>query len=158
MITYTPIGVIHSPFKEAKGTPIQFSSAGKNDGKIEIFPDYIEGLEDLNDFSHIILIYDFHRAKRSSLKVIPFMDTEERGVFATRAPRRPNPIGFSVVQLNKIENSILYISGLDILDGTPLLDIKPFVSDFDNIKATKKGWLDKNVNKLPETNDDGRFT
>jgi len=156
-IKFYPIGIIHSPFNEAKGTPIQFSASKDIEGTIEIFPDFIEGLKDLEDFSHIILIYHFHLAKNAALRVIPFMDDCERGVFSTRAPNRPNSIGFSIVKLNKIENNNLYVSGLDIINGTPLLDIKPYVPEFDVVDVTKTGWLEKKVSKLPNIKDDGRF-
>ena len=156
-IKYNPIGIIHSPFSEAKGTPIQFSASKDIEGTIEIFPDFVEALNDLGDFSHIILIYHFHMAQKATLKVIPFMDDHEHGVFATRAPSRPNPIGFSIVKLNKINGNVLYVSGLDIIEGTPLLDIKPHIPGFDHIEVTKTGWLEKNVSKLPKTKDDGRF-
>ncbi len=157
-IKYKPIGVVHSPFKEPKGTPIQPTAAKNVEGTVEVFPEYAEGLKDLEGFSHIILIYHFHLVKKPSLKVKPFMDNEMRGVFATRAPSRPNPIGISVVHLLKIERNILYIQGVDIVDGTPLLDIKPYVPEFDMAEAQNIGWLKKNVHKLQKSKDDGRFT
>jgi tRNA-Thr(GGU) m(6)t(6)A37 methyltransferase TsaA len=156
-ISYIPIGIIHSPFKESKGTPIQYSAAKDVEGTIDIFPEYLDGLDSLSGFSHIILIYHFHHAKKHSLKVIPFMDNKEHGVFSTRAPMRPNHIGFSIVKLDSVDNNILRISGLDILDGTPLLDIKPYVPEFDHIEANRTGWLEKNVKKLTKMEDDGRF-
>jgi tRNA-Thr(GGU) m(6)t(6)A37 methyltransferase TsaA len=156
-IEYTQIGVIHSPFTEPKGTPIQSIAAQGTDGTIEVFQEFSDGLEDVNGFSHIILVYDFHLSKRSSLKVKPFMDDRTHGVFATRAPNRPNPIGISIVKLSKIENNILFVEGLDILDGTPLLDIKPYVPEFDNRDTKKIGWLQKNIDKLSLSADDGRF-
>ena len=156
-IKYKPIGIIHSPFKKPRGTPIQPTAAEGVDGSVEVFPEYVEGLKDLDGFSHIILIYHFHLSKKSSLKVIPFMDHQIRGVFSTRAPSRPNPIGISIVRLIKIEKNILYIQDVDIVDGTPLLDIKPYVPEFDARAVSKIGWLEKNVNKLPASRDDGRF-
>jgi len=156
-IIYKPIGVIRTPFKSPVGVPIQ-PSAGKGiKGLVEIFPEYTEGLKDLEGFSHIILIYHFHLVKKFSLKVIPYMDNEYRGVFATRAPARPNPIGISVVRLVKIEGNKLYIEDVDIVDGTPLLDIKPYVPEFDYRPEVKIGWLEKRVKKLKNTRDDGRF-
>ncbi|RLE72380.1 MAG: tRNA (N6-threonylcarbamoyladenosine(37)-N6)-methyltransferase TrmO [Thermoprotei archaeon] len=156
-IIYKPIGVIRTPFKSPVGVPIQ-PSAGKGiKGLVEIFPEYMEGLKDLEGFSHIILIYHFHLVKKFSLKVIPYMDNEYRGVFATRAPARPNPIGISVVRLVKIEGNKLYIEDVDIVDGTPLLDIKPYVPEFDYRPEVKIGWLEKRVKKLKNTRDDGRF-
>ncbi len=156
-IEYKPIGVIHSPFKEPKGTPIQPAGAKNADGTAELFPEYVKGLKDLKDFSHIILIYHFHLFKGGSLKVRPYMDSKVRGVFATRAPSRPNPIGISVVRLVRIEGNILHIRDVDIVDGAPLLDIKPYVPEFDIREVDKTGWLEKNVHKLPTSKDDGRF-
>jgi tRNA-Thr(GGU) m(6)t(6)A37 methyltransferase TsaA len=153
-----PIGVIHSPYKEPKGTPIQPIAGRGIEGTIEVFQEYEEGLKDLDGFSHIILLYHFHISEGYSLKVIPFMDDHPRGLFSTRAPRRPNPIGISVVQLIKIEGHMLHIKDLDIVDGTPLLDIKPFVPEFDSRDTRKKGWLEKNISKISKLKDDGRFT
>jgi len=157
-IEYKQIGIIRSPFKEPKGTPIQATSAKGVKGTIEIFPEYAEGLHDLEDFSHIILLYHFHLCRESSLKVKPFMDEEIRGVFATRAPCRPNPIGISIMHLLKIEENILYIEDIDVIDKTPLLDIKPYVPEFNPRNAVKKGWLTHNIHKLSVAKDDGRFT
>ncbi|MFQ5842458.1 MAG: tRNA (N6-threonylcarbamoyladenosine(37)-N6)-methyltransferase TrmO [Thermodesulfobacteriota bacterium] len=157
-ITYKPIGIIHSPFKEPKGTPIQPLAAKGVDGRVEIFPEYAGGLKDVEGFSHVILLYHFHLSKGSSLKAIPFMDDEERGVFAMRGPSRPSSIGISVVHLMGIEENILHIQDVDIVDKTPLLDIKPYVPEFDIIEVEKIGWLEKNVHKLATERDDGRFT
>ncbi len=156
-IKYIQIGIIHSPFKEPKGTPIQPRAAQGIHGTVEVFQEYTEGLKDIDGFSHVILVYHFHLSKKSSLRVKPFMDDQTHGVFSTRAPNRPNPIGISVVQLVKIEGNILQVKDLDIVDGTPLLDIKPYVPEFDIRDAKKKGWLEKNVSKLPTSKDDGRF-
>ncbi|MCD4770772.1 MAG: tRNA (N6-threonylcarbamoyladenosine(37)-N6)-methyltransferase TrmO [Bacteroidales bacterium] len=156
-IEYIQIGIINSPFKEPKGTPIQPIAAQGIDGTVEVFQEYAEGLKDIDGFSHIILVYHFHLSKESSLKVKPFMDDQKHGVFSTRAPNRPNSIGISVVRLVKIEGKILYVKDLDIVDGTPLLDIKPYVPEFDIRDVKKKGWLEKNVNKLSISKDDGRF-
>ncbi|RLF26964.1 MAG: tRNA (N6-threonylcarbamoyladenosine(37)-N6)-methyltransferase TrmO [Thermoplasmata archaeon] len=157
-IKYKPIGIIHTPLKEPNGTPIQ-PTAGKNiAGSIKIFPEYVKGLQDLEGFSHIILIYHFHLSKKTLLKVKPYMDDKVHGVFSTRSPSRPNPIGISTVRLIKIEGNTLHIRDLDILDGTPLLDIKPYVPEFDVRDIDKIGWLEKNVYKLSTTKDDGRFT
>jgi len=158
VIKYKPIGIIHSPFKEPKGTPIQPTGAKNIDATVELFPKYVEGLKDLEGFSHIILIYHFHLSKHISLRVKPYMDNELRGVFATRAPSRPNPIGISVVRLVKVEGNILHIQDVDAVDGTPLLDIKPYVPEFDTREVEKIGWLEKRVHRLRETKDDGRFT
>lgn len=157
-IRYKPIGIIHSPFKEAKGTPIQATAAIDIKGTIEVFPEYSEGLQDLENFSHIFLIYHFHLSKKMALRVKPFMDDKKHGIFAIRAPSRPNPIGISVVRLDRIENNTLYVKDVDIIDGTPLLDIKPYVAEFDIRDNTKKGWLNDQVYKLDKTKDDERFT
>jgi len=156
-ITYRPIGIIHSPFKEPKGTPIQPKAAKGIDGMVEVFPQYEKGLKDIEGFSHIILIYHFHLSKACSLEVKPYMDSKLHGLFATRAPARPNPIGLSVVRLSKVERNNLHIKDVDIVDGTPLLDIKPFVPEFNSEDIIKKGWLEKNIRKLPKSKDDGRF-
>ena len=157
-IRYKPIGVIHSPFKEPEGTPIQPAGAKGINGTVEIFPEYAEGLKDVEGFSHIILIYHFHLSRGALLKVKPYMDNETHGVFAMRGPSRPNPIGISAVRLVGIEDNILHIQDIDIVDETPLLDIKPYVPEFDIREAERTGWLEKNVHKLPASKDDGRFT
>jgi len=157
-IIFNPIGIIRSPHKRPSGTPIQPSAARDIEGVVEVFKEYEKGLKDLEGFSHIILIYFFHLSKKFSLEVIPFMDDVPRGLFATRSPSRPNPIGLSVVRLGRVSGSSLYIKDIDIVDGTPLLDIKPFVGEFDSSDDLKKGWLDKNIRKLPHSTDDGRFT
>ena len=156
-IKYKPIGVIHSPFKEPKGTPIQPAGAIGVDGSIEVFTEYVEGLKDVQGFSHIILAYHFHLSKEASLIVKPFMDSEAHGVFAMRGPSRPNPIGISVVRLVSIEKNIVHIQDLDIVDGTPLLDIKPYVPKFDIREVEKIGWLEEKVHKVSTSKDDGRF-
>ncbi len=134
-----PIGVIHSPFNDKDQTPIQVARS-QAAGKVEVFPEYASGLQDIEGFSHIILLYLFHRSTGYSLLVQPFLDNQLRGLFATRYPARPNPIGLSVVRLQARQGNWLEIEGVDILDGTPLLDIKPYVPDFDVHTATKTGW------------------
>ncbi|NIA22961.1 MAG: tRNA (N6-threonylcarbamoyladenosine(37)-N6)-methyltransferase TrmO [Proteobacteria bacterium] len=158
-IEYKPIGIIHSPFKKLEGTPIQpLAKKAKNiRGKVEVFKEYEEGLKDIEGFSHIILIYHFNRVKKGNLIVKPYMDNENHGVFATRAPGRPNPIGISVVKLISVERNILIVENLDIIDGTPLLDIKNYVPEFDMRNVEKVGWLEKNVRELDDAKDDGRF-
>ncbi|WP_153012582.1 tRNA (N6-threonylcarbamoyladenosine(37)-N6)-methyltransferase TrmO [Pyrococcus kukulkanii] len=157
-IRYKPVGIIRTPFKVPKGVPIQPSAARGVRGEVIVFPEYTEGLKDLDGFSHIILIYHFHLAKPGSLLVKPYMHDEYHGVFATRAPSRPNPIGISVVRLLRIEGNVLHVEDVDIVDGTPLLDIKPYVPEFDVRKVERIGWLEKNVHKLPYIRDDGRFS
>ena len=156
-LTYRPIGVVHTPFKEPKNVPIQAAASKGAEGTIEIYPEYVEGLVDLEGFSHIILIYHFHLVKIGSLMVKPFLDDKLHGVFATRAPARPNPIGISTVKLTRIEGNTLHIQDVDIIDGTPLIDIKPYVPEFDCRKTDKIGWFTEKINKLASTRDDGRF-
>lgn len=140
-IEYHAIGIIHSPFKNAEGTPIQ-PSRSKAKGTVEVSKEYMEGLCDLDGFSHIILLCHLNKSSKYKLKVIPFLDTKLRGLFATRAPNRPNPIGLSVVRLLGIEGNMLSIEGLDLLDGTPVLDIKPYVREFDDRVDYRSGWLE----------------
>lgn len=139
-IIYKPIGIIHTPFKEIKGMPNQPTAAKDVEGIVEIQPEYIEGLKDIEGFSHIILVYHFHLSVGYSLMVKPFMHDHFRGVFATRSPKRPNPIGVSVVRLVKVEGGTIYVKDLDIVDGTPLLDIKPYIPD-DSQRVERIGWL-----------------
>ncbi len=156
-ISFRPIGVIHTPFADRQGMPIQPGGGGGIKGTVEVFPDFREGLSDLAGFSHIILLYHFHRSRDFALRVVPFMDRQERGVFATRAPKRPNPIGLSVVRLNRVKGNILHVENLDILDGTPLLDIKPFVPEFDSHADVRTGWLEETRKTMPERRSDDRF-
>jgi tRNA-Thr(GGU) m(6)t(6)A37 methyltransferase TsaA len=154
-IEYQPIGFVHSPYESASGTPIQPSRARGIEGTVEIEEEYAEGLSDLDGFSHIILICHLHKASPFKLKVVPYLDTELRGLFATRAPSRPNPIGLSVVRLLQIDGRCLRIEGVDLVDGTPVLDIKPYVRDFDDQTEVRCGWLDEVKGR--ETTADGRF-
>ncbi len=154
-IKYVPIGIIHTPFKEPINVPIQPSAGRGIKGDVEIFPQFEEGLEGIEKFSHITLIYHFHLSRSYSLKVIPYMDEKLRGVFATRAPARPNAIGISTVRLVGKEKNVLHVENLDIVDNTPLLDIKPYVPHFDD--DVRIGWLEDRVKRLPQTRDDGRF-
>jgi tRNA-Thr(GGU) m(6)t(6)A37 methyltransferase TsaA len=156
-ISYSPIGVIHSPFHELTGMPIQPCGETSAPGKVELKPVFVDGLKDLDGFSHIILIYHLHQSRRVALQVVPFLDSEPHGVFATRAPHRPNPIGISVVKLLAIEKNILYVENLDILDGTPLLDIKPYVPEFDSPREFRLGWLENVKGNVRTTRADSRF-
>ena len=157
MIELKPIGIIHTPFSKPEGMPIQPKGAAGIRGKIEIFDEYHAGLKDLDGFSHIILLNHFHRSRGFSLQVVPFMDSELRGLFATRAPKRPNPIGISVVQLDKIENGVLHIQNVDIMDRTPLLDIKPYVPEFDSPQNIRTGWLAQAGKTVLSRKSDDRF-
>jgi tRNA-Thr(GGU) m(6)t(6)A37 methyltransferase TsaA len=141
-ITYKFIGVIHSEHFAAEKTPIQPAYAKGCKGRAEIFPEFAEGLRDLEGFSHVYLLYHLHQAGPVSLVVKPFLQDAERGVFATRSPCRPNPIGLSIVELVRRDGNVLYLDGVDILDGTPLLDIKPYTAKFDYIETTRNGWQD----------------
>jgi tRNA-Thr(GGU) m(6)t(6)A37 methyltransferase TsaA len=141
-ISYTPIGVIHSEHIAAERTPIQPVYAKGCKGRAEIFPEFVKGLQDLDGFSHLYLIYHFDRAGSAKLLVTPFLENVKRGVFATRAPCRPNSIGLSIVELVRREGNMLHLDGVDILDGTPLLDIKPYTAKLDCIKTTRNGWRD----------------
>ncbi len=157
IINYRPIGIIHSPFKHLEGTPIQAIGGSGEKAQVEILPEFVAGLQDLDGFSHIMLFYHCHLAKPYRLRVTPFLDDTQRGLFATRSPARPNPIGFSMVRLIKIDNQILHIEDIDIVDRTPLLDIKPLVPEFDTRAVDRIGWLRKKAANLKKTVADGRF-
>jgi tRNA-Thr(GGU) m(6)t(6)A37 methyltransferase TsaA len=157
-VSYQPIGIIRSPFEGIENVPIQPTAAYGIQGTVEVFADFSAGLRDLEGFSHIILLYHFHRVTQTKLTVIPFLDQTPRGVFATRAPSRPNPIGLSIVRLLSIEGSILHIGNVDIVNGTPLLDIKPYVPDFDHHEVERTGWLAVAREPVTEKRSDDRFT
>ena len=142
-ITFKPIGIIHSEHTIQEETPIQPVYAKGCKGSAEIFPEYAEGLRDLDGFSHIYLIYHLHQVKSVKLIVKPFLQDIERGIFSTRAPSRPNPIGLSIVELAGREGNSLHLDGVDILDGTPLLDIKPYSAKFDRVETRCNGWQDE---------------
>ncbi len=142
-VCYTPIGVIRSSHTDPEKTPIQPVFAKGCKGRVEIFEAFAEGLQDIEGFSHLYLLYHLHRAGPAKLKVKPYMQDSVRGVFATRAPVRPNPLGLSVVDLVRRAGNILYLDGVDILDGTPLLDIKPYTAKFDRFETTRNGWQDE---------------
>lgn len=141
-----PIGIIHSPCTDKSQTPIQ-ASHSQLKGTVEIHPQYAQGLQDLEGLSHIILLYAFHESSGYSLIVKPFLDDQLHGLFATRYPDRPNPIGLSIVRLLERRDNILDIEGVDMLDGTPLLDIKPYVPEFDIRTGTRNGWYDTRSNQ-----------
>ena len=156
-IEFQQIGIICSPFKNINGMPIQPGGALGVKGSVKVYPEFEQGLKDLDGFSHIILLYNFHLVQESKLVVTPFMDSKPRGVFSTRAPKRPNPIGLSIVKLINIERNILYIENVDIIDGTPLLDIKPYVPEFDQHPVDSIGWLGKARGKVKAKKSDNRF-
>lgn len=152
-----PIGIIHSPFKNLQEMPIQPRGAALREGTVEVYAEFAAGLRDLDGFSHIYLLYLFHMAQRTEMTVIPFMDTAVRGVFATRSPLRPNHIGLSIVELAGVAGSILTIRGVDVLDGTPLLDIKPYIAVFDEVHASRSGWMQASREEVSATRSDDRF-
>jgi tRNA-Thr(GGU) m(6)t(6)A37 methyltransferase TsaA len=157
MISLRPIGVIRSPFNEPTGTPIQPRRNARTEATVEVFTEFARGLTDLDGFSHVILVYYFHLCSGFDLMVTPYLDTRPRGLFATRAPRRPNPIGLSVVQLNGVGGNVLRVLGVDIVDGTPLLDIKPYVPEFDAVQECRTGWLEDLADRAENRNANGRF-
>jgi tRNA (adenine37-N6)-methyltransferase len=157
ILSYESVGIIHSPFEDIKNVPIQPASAIGIRGSVEVFAEFDAGLKGLAGFSHIILLYHFHRVTDSRLILIPFLDREARGVFATRAPTRPNPIGLSVVRLLSIDGNVMQIENVDIVDGTPLLDIKPYVPQFDHYKVERTGWLTAAEGQIRRKKSDDRF-
>jgi len=158
MIVYRPIGVIHSPFRDQEGMPIQPAGAQRTPGWVEINDDYVGGLRNLEGFSHIILLYHFHLSDGYDLELTPFLDNAKRGLFATRAPRRPNPIGLSIVRLVGIEGKTIKIEDIDVVDGTPLLDIKPYIPAFDVITDATSGWVQGKEGRVRDIRADDRFS
>lgn len=156
-ITYTPIGYFHTPHKEPIGMPIQPSGAVGIHGYIDILPQFAEGLHDLDGFSHVIVLYHLHEIKNHQLTVTPFLDNSPRGVFATRSPSRPNPIGLSVMKLLVVRDHMISLENVDVLDGTPVLDIKPYVPDFDVWPADRIGWFEGKSDKATRHKSDDRF-
>ena len=141
-IEFKPIGVIHSPFSSAEETPIQPVFSKENRGTVEVFDEYSEGLKDIDGFSHIMLIYCFHEAGETELVRRPFMDDRSHGIFAMRHFNRPNPVGLSTVRLLSVEGNVLKVEGIDVLDGTPLLDIKPHIPWVRAPGDVRIGWLE----------------
>ena len=154
---FEPIGVIRTPFKDLQDMPIQPASEASAPGSVEIFPDFVDGLKDLEGFSRVILLYHFHQVHRLTLTVTPFLDSEPHGIFATRAPTRPNPIGLSIVKLLRIEGNTLHVENVDILDGTPLLDLKPYIPEFDWQPEARIGWLEQAKGRIRTARSDDRF-
>jgi len=155
---YKSIGVIRTPFESPDGMPIQPVGADATEGTLEVEESYADGLQDLNGFSHCILLYHFHAtADTASLRVEPFLDDEKRGVFATRAPQRPNQIGLSVVEIDSVTEHEVSVRGIDVVDQTPLLDIKPFVPDFDVPGDADTGWLNASKSTIKSKQADKRF-
>jgi tRNA-Thr(GGU) m(6)t(6)A37 methyltransferase TsaA len=156
-VTFRPIGIIRSPFVDTAGMPIQATAAVGVKGRIELDPDLVEGLADLDGFSHLTLLYHLHLITSARLTVTPFLDDEARGIFATRSPARPNAIGISTVRLVAINGSAIDIEDVDVVDGTPLLDIKPYVPAFDDREGVRVGWFAERLGRLSETLADDRF-
>jgi tRNA (adenine37-N6)-methyltransferase len=156
-IIYKSIGVIHTSFNSLDEMPIQPTSDASGPGVIEVFSEYADALRDLEGFSHIYLLYHFHKVRQSQLIVTPFLDSKPHGIFATRAPTRPNPLGLSLVKLVRIDHSQVYVEGTDVLNGTPLLDIKPFVPEFESVQGVRIGWLEQVRDKIRSQKSDDRF-
>src|ERR1700730_1295818 len=155
-ISITPIGIVHSPFEGPEGMPIQaaFSDAV---GTLEIYAEYVDGLRDIAGFDYLILLYHLHLANKESLRVTPFLDDEPRGVFATRAPTRPNRIGMSVVRLLKVTGNMLDIGNVDMVSGTPVIDIKPYVPAFDSRTGCRIGWFARKLESAATVHADDRM-
>ena len=156
-VTYRPIGVIHTPFTDVDGMPIQPIAAAGIRGTIDLDPGFAAGLLDLDGFSHLILLYHLHQVRAPRLTVTPFLDDRPHGIFATRSPARPNPVGLSTVRLVRVLGSTIEIEDVDMLDGTPLLDIKPYIPAFDDRPGARGGWFTGRLDRLPEVRADGRF-
>lgn len=157
MITMNPIGTIFSPHKDLKNMPIQPKGAKGVEGYALIEEAFLEGLIDLDGFSHVYLIYHFHKAIRVEKKVVPFMDTIERGIYSTRSPLRPNHIGLSIVELVGIEKNKVLFKGIDVLDRTPLLDIKPYIANFDSVEQSRSGWMQGSLEDVKNKRSDNRY-
>ncbi|MBB3177505.1 tRNA (N6-threonylcarbamoyladenosine(37)-N6)-methyltransferase TrmO [Variovorax sp. Sphag1AA] len=156
-ISLRPIGIVHSRFTEVAGMPIQTAGAPDEPGRIEVLPEFAAGLKDIEGFEYLILLTHMHRASKELLEVVPFLDTETHGVFATRAPARPNRIGLSIVRLVSVEGCTLHFTGNDMLDETPVLDIKPYVPRFDARGTDRVGWFAARLDQLPKVRSDDRM-
>ncbi len=156
-VTYQPIGVIRTPFTDIEGMPVQASAAAGVPGRIELDARFAEGLRDIDGFSHLVLIYHLHRMTDQRLTVTPFLDVSPHGIFATRSPARPNPIGLSTVRLISVAGAALEIEDVDMLDGTPLLDLKPYVPAFDDRENARIGWFSGRLDRVREARADRRF-
>jgi len=156
-VIFEPIGVICTPFPEPKGTPIQSGLEPGHRGRVEVFEEYAAGLDDVEGFSHLILLYHLDRAGRWTPRVRPFLDDADHGVFATRSPLRPNPLGMTTVKLTARHGRFLEVEDVDMIDGSPLLDIKPHVPAFDHRADVRIGWIEGRLDKRPPLADD-RFS
>ena len=149
-IIIKPIGIIHSPYNSESGIPIQGKFKKNVEAFVELFPEYQAGLKDLDGFSHAILIYHFHNQKEEKLIAQPYLEKADHGIFAIRSPYRPNRIGFSIVKIKNIKANKLYFTEVDVFDGTPVIDIKPYVEYFDKRENVKSGWVEKHFQKKDE--------
>jgi tRNA (adenine37-N6)-methyltransferase len=156
-VLYRPIGVVHSPFGELAGMPLQSVAADDIEGTIEIEPEFAPGLQDIEGFSHLFVVSHLHRGKPGGLVVQPFLDDTPRGVFSTRSPRHPNPIGLSIVRLLSVTGGTLQVAGIDLVDGTPVLDLKPYVPPFDHVAAERIGWFGGRAADVHTKRADARF-
>jgi len=156
-ITFEPIGIVHSPFTDLADMPIQPTGVKAAEGSLEIYPAFCDALADLEGFSHIYALYFFHKVSSWHPTVVPFLDTQPRGLFSTRAPRRPNPIGLSLLKILAIEDGRIQVAGLDILDSTPLLDIKPYIHGFEDPQDVRIGWLEGHAGQVKNRKSDHRF-
>jgi tRNA-Thr(GGU) m(6)t(6)A37 methyltransferase TsaA len=156
-IIYEPIGVIHSPFDKLEDMPIQPTSESSGPGVVEVYPEFAPGLKDLEGFSHVYLLYHLHKTGEVKLEVTPFLDEQSRGLFATRAPSRPNPIGLSLVKMMRIEKNLIHVDRVDVLNGTPLIDLKPYIPAFEEIEDARIGWLENARDRIRSRNSDARF-
>lgn len=157
-ITYQPIGYFNTPHTDVRGMPIQPSGAGEVHGTITVLPEFCEGLRDIEDFSYLIVLYHLHEICGQELTVTPFLDNSPHGIFATRSPKRPNPVGLSVIKLVGVAGDTLLLRNVDVLDGTPVIDIKPYVPDFDVWPARRVGWFEGKSGNATSTRSDDRFT
>jgi tRNA (adenine37-N6)-methyltransferase len=156
-LVYRPIGVVRSPLTQLAGMPLQSVAADDVDGAIQIEPEFRAGLQDIDGFSHLFVIAHLHRGEPGGLVVMPFLDDTPRGVFATRSPRHPNPIGLSIVRLLAVEGLTLHVRGLDLVDGTPVVDLKPYVPEFDHVAAERIGWFAQRAGDVHRIRADARF-
>lgn len=157
-IAYKPIGYFKTPYTDIKGMPIQPVGGYGVEGVIDVLPEYAKGLKDLEGFSHVFVLYHLHQIEGFDLMVKPFLDTDRHGIFATRSPKRPNPIGLSVMRLKGILGSLVFLEGIDVLNETPVIDIKPYVADFDRCDADRFGWFEGKSQRATHHRSDDRFT
>ncbi|MBO2625952.1 tRNA (N6-threonylcarbamoyladenosine(37)-N6)-methyltransferase TrmO [Shewanella algae] len=154
VVSFTAIGHAETQYTELANMPIQGSKVDDSQGVLVIHPDYAEGLADLDGFSHVYVLFHLHQCKQGALKVKPFLDNQLRGVFATRSPKRPNPIGLSILEIDRLEGNRIHVKGIDMLNGTPIIDIKPYIQAFDCVQNTRDGWYEQGKDPLQTLSDD----